>query len=280
MDFSPEQEGTQEEVAEHYKIEKELAEKLRTANRAERIGLYAAVYDELFKRVPYHSQLMRKKDSSLRMHEVAEQMSLLNRFLKGNKTFLEVGSGDCALAFEVAKNTKRVYAVDVSREITASAKLPKNFELILTDGFSVPVMESSIDVAFSHDFVEHLHPEDFREHLKTIFSKLAPNGLYVCMTPNRLSGPHDISRDFDATATGFHLKEYTVLELHGILLQNGFGHLTAYVGGKGIYLRSPLVLIKAIEKTLIALPHSISKKVSRTLPVMALLGISLIAKKR
>ncbi len=194
MDFGPEQEGTPEEVAEHYKIEKELAEKLRTASRAERIGLYSAVYDELFERVPYHSQLMRKKDLMLRKREVTEQINLLNRFLKADKTFLEVGSGDCALAFEAAKNAKMVYAIDVSREITANAKLPKNFKLILTDGFSVPVPENSIDVAFSHDFIEHLHPDDFQEHLKTIFSKLAPNGIYVCMTPNRLSGPHDISR--------------------------------------------------------------------------------------
>ena len=47
---------TQEELLEHYKIEKELASKLRNASKEERKHLYTSLYDELFKRVPLHPQ--------------------------------------------------------------------------------------------------------------------------------------------------------------------------------------------------------------------------------
>ena len=44
-----------ENIRQHYIIERELADRLRHASREERrAGLYAAVYNELFRRVPDH----------------------------------------------------------------------------------------------------------------------------------------------------------------------------------------------------------------------------------
>lgn len=40
------------EVEHHYRVELELAQRLRMAPRDERLRLYGAVYDELFQRVP------------------------------------------------------------------------------------------------------------------------------------------------------------------------------------------------------------------------------------
>ncbi len=51
-----------EQIREHYEIEKELADRLRLSSRAERRQMYGRVYDELFRRVPHHSQLTRKAD--------------------------------------------------------------------------------------------------------------------------------------------------------------------------------------------------------------------------
>ena len=47
---------TREELRQHYDVERELADRLRTASKDERRTLYAEVYDELFKRVPLHPQ--------------------------------------------------------------------------------------------------------------------------------------------------------------------------------------------------------------------------------
>jgi SAM-dependent methyltransferase len=277
--FTANDDEISEALIEHYKIEKSLAKRLRDASREERLGLYSSVYDELFKRVPYHLQLMRKKDAELQAVKVAQQMKLLLRFLRSDLTFLEIGPGDCSLSFEVSKYVKKVYAIDVSTEITKNKATPKNFELIISDGLSIPVSDNSVDLAYSKDLVEHLHPDDFREQLSILFRKLASNGLYVCITPNRISGPHDISKYFDAVATGFHLKEYTVSELSQIMVQSGFSKIETYIGGEGLYLKFPTVLLRAFENILLILPRSIRKILSNTLPGMALLGITLIARK-
>jgi hypothetical protein len=51
---------TAEQIREHYEIEKQLASRLRMAGKAERRTLYAALYDELYRRVPHHPQLTKK----------------------------------------------------------------------------------------------------------------------------------------------------------------------------------------------------------------------------
>src|SRR4051812_11657204 len=101
-------------IREHYLIEKGLAARLRTANREERKYLYTALYDELYRRVPAHPQLTRKADPAAQARAVRGRMMVLRRFLHANTTFLEVGPGDCALALEVARLVRQVYAVDVS----------------------------------------------------------------------------------------------------------------------------------------------------------------------
>ena len=104
---------------------------------------------------------------------------------------------------------RQVYALDVSAEITSRVSLPSNFKLILSDGTSVPLPPESVDVAYSNQLMEHLHPDDALEQLQGIWRALRPGGVYICLTPNRVNGPHDISQYFDSVATGFHLKEYT-----------------------------------------------------------------------
>ena len=44
-------------------------------------------------------------------------------------------------------------------------------------------------------------------------------------TPNALVGPGDVSRFFGETAQGFHLHEYTIRELCGLLGECGFGQI-------------------------------------------------------
>ena len=80
------------------------------------------------------------------------------------------------------------------------------------DGFDLGVDAGSIDVIYSNDVVEHLHEEDMLEQTSSIRRALTSGGVYVCVTPNRLSGPHDVSKHFSDKAEGFHLREYTVTE--------------------------------------------------------------------
>lgn len=267
------------QLRRHYEIERKLAARLRSASREERRYLYSALYDELFQRVPNHPQLLQKADPKRRLIAVSTQMQLLKRFLKPDSIFLEVGSGDCSLSREVAKYVKKVYAIDVSQEITKNEIFPQNFCLIISDGCSIPVPQGSISIAYSNNLMEHLHPEDSYEQLKGIYRSLGRGGKYICITPNRVSGPHDVSRFFEDIATGFHLKEYTVEELSRLFAEIGFSEVNTYIGGRGINVRFPAFVIKTCERILCCLPSSLRKRTSCILLIAALLGITVVAKK-
>jgi SAM-dependent methyltransferase len=263
---------TPEQIREHYEIEKELASRLRNASKEERRSLYAAVYDELFRRVPSHPQLTQKASPEEKTRAIAAQMNFLRRFLRSGDVFLEVGPGDCALALEAARVAKQVYAVDVSDEITKAASFPENFKLFLSDGCAIPVEPDSVQVVYSNQLMEHLHPDDAFEQLENIRRALAPRGIYVCITPNRLTGPHDVSTYFDPVATGFHLKEYTVAEMKAAFKKAGFTKVKTYIGAKSLFLRFPVLPLVFCEKILEMLPFSLRKIIARSAPFRAMLN--------
>ena len=272
---------TVDRITEHYEIEKDLANKLLNANKTERANLYTLLYDELFQRVPDHPQLTRKANNESYNTKINTAWSnWLKQFLSVNSTYLELGPGDCSLAFDVAKYVSKVYAIDVSTEITASSSQPNNFELIISDGCSIPLEPNSIDVAFSNQLMEHLHPDDALEQLQNIFKVLKPGGMYICSTPNRLAGPHDVSRYFDEVATGFHLREYCIFELVDLFEAVGFTKIKKFFTIRGIPVSSvfmPVFLFSWLEIILDKLPSSTGKMISRMIPIRIIIDINLVA---
>ena len=259
-------EGSQrssEQVREHYEIEKALAAQLRAASAKERKQLYGKLYDELCRRVPHHPQLSRKASPEETRRLVHHQLNVLSRFIGRDTTYLEIGPGDCALTFEVAKYVRKSIGVDVCAELTASERRPENFELILSDGTSIAVPGGSIDVAYSNQLMEHLHPEDARDQLLNLNRALRLGGIYVCETPNRLTGPHDVSRDFDAIATGLHLREYTNAELIELFRECGFNPVWIYSTVRGHPFRLPSWLPLGLELWLMRQPPARSRALLR-----------------
>jgi SAM-dependent methyltransferase len=234
------------------------------------------VYDELFRRVPDHPQLSLKLDAKARQDDLAQRLAILKNYLRSDETYLEIGPGDCSLAREVAKLTRKVYAVDVSNEITKGIDLPDNVELIISDGSSIPVPNDSVDLAYSDQLMEHLHPEDAIDQLRNIYRSLAAGGRYICITPNRLSGPHDVSQYFDDVATGFHLKEYTMTELSEMFRDVGFRKLQVLVGARGFHIKTPTLIIKLLESILARVPHRLGRTFARGLPLRLILGVKLV----
>ena len=257
---------TLEQLAEHYGIERELADRLRASSRQERGGLYALVYDELFQRVPLHPQLTNRAEPHDVARKLTRQLRFLRCFLDRDTVFLEVGAGDCAVALAVARIARQVYAVDVSEEITRDLPRPSNFELILSDGCGIPLPPGSVGTAYSNQLMEHLHPDDAIEQLGNIYRALAPGGRYVCVTPNRLSGPHDISMYFDVVPHGFHLKEYTNRELRRLFKRVGFRRVAASIGARDIWVDIPPVLLIVAETILDRLPYGLRTGLARRLP--------------
>lgn len=264
---------TLEQLREHYEIEKELARKLRYANEENRKKLYASLYNALFSLIPHHPQILKKDNNIEGKEAVYVQMKFLKRFLNPSISFLEIGAGSCNLSLEVMKYVKRVYAIDVSEEIAKDVRAKENFEFIISDGCSIPVPENSIDVAYSYQLIEHLHPDDTYEQLQNIYKAIAHNGIYICVTPSRLSGPHDISKYFDTVSTGFHLREYTATELYDLFQKCGFSEIYFYVGIKGRYFIFPFLAMKVCEKILDSFPTSLRKKLINVQPLKKLLDV-------
>ena len=176
---------TPEEIKRHYDVEKELANLLRSAGREERPGLYGRLYAELFRRVPDHPSL--KVDTAPAINSLRGQMLFLRRFLNSDATLMEIGSGTCMLSLEAAKHVKKVYAIDVEDQTSKSARKPDNFQLIIYEGIDIPLPEGSVNIAYSNQMIEHLHPDDALALTQDIYRVLAPGGIYVCSSPNRLA---------------------------------------------------------------------------------------------
>ncbi len=266
---------TPEQLRQHYEVERELADRLRHATKEQRRTLYSAVYDELFKRVPQHPQHTNQASPERLAADVAEKMEIVAPFLNAKTVFLEVGPGDCEFAKVVAAKVAQVLAVDVSDEITRKRTLPDNLRLVLSDGSTIPVAAGSVDVAYSNQLMEHLHPDDAVEQLRHLHAALAPGGVYLCITPSRLTGPHDISGVFDREATGFHLKEYTVGDLSALFRQVGFSKVCVVFGGHGKFTLLPTWPAVVCEKLLDLLPHGLRKTLALKPPFRWLFGVRL-----
>jgi len=230
------------QLREHYAIERELADRLRQSPREVRGDLYRQVYDELFRRVPHHPQLRSRNEAD-----------------------------------QLAERVNWSHAIEVSEAVTRCLARPSNFELHITDGLHIPLRTNSVHVAFSDQLIEHLHPDDAKLQVGEVARTLVPGGAFICITPNRLYGPRDISEYFDERATGLHLREYSAGELRKLLLVSGFGRVEFFAGARGLYVKMPYWLISLVEGTLDALPHRLRKFLADNAPMRALLGLRLAA---
>jgi SAM-dependent methyltransferase len=242
-----------EQLREHYAIERRLAQRLREAPAGERGALYARVYDELFSSIPHHPQL-HLRDSGERTVRVQRELHFLAPLLARDLVLLEIGAGDLALSRRLAGMVGEVHAVDVASAIAVDESPAANLHIYLTDGRGLPLPDGSVGLAYSNQLLEHLHPEDAIEHLREVFRVLEPGGRYLCVTPNALTGPWDISRMFSDTPTGLHLREYSNRELMTLLGSAGFADVRAVVPGRDMAREVPAWLFTIPERALLGLP--------------------------
>lgn len=265
---------SKDRLLKRYTIERKLADRLRAAPPDQRTKVYGEVYDELFRSIPDHSQFSITPDQ--RNRQILAKLRFVSRFLNKDSCLMEIGAGDCAFSINAAPSIRRGIVVDVSEVIISGAADVENLEVVITDGVSLPVEAGSIDVAYSDQLMEHLHPDDAQAQLMNVVRALRPGGIYVCITPNRVYGPHDVSRGFDKVARGFHLREYSAHEMREIFLAAGFKKVSFYAGGSGHYVRMPSVVALAAETAFERLPQFIRGKVPR-LATYIIFGLNVVA---
>jgi SAM-dependent methyltransferase len=267
---------TAEQLRNHFEVERELASRVLNASRDERRIILPTLYDELFARVPDHPRLTRQITPEMRAVAIESRLRILRPHLSKGMHFLEFAPGDCALSHAVCPLVKSVTAVDISDQRSLGASQPENFNLILYDGYELDLAESSVDMAFSYQFLEHLHPEDVGIHLRNAARVLKEGGVYIFDTPHRFSGPHDISSAFGNELKCLHFQEWTYREMFELLRQHGFGSCFSYAGGKvrKSYLINFLKL--SVERIIGMLPcrwtRTCSERIFQGVTVMAVKG--------
>lgn len=249
-----------DELRRQFDIERELAQRLRDA--ADRGGLYSSVYEEFLRRVPHYRE--EQHDQAAMDALVALQLRLLDPFLASRPRFLEVGGAGGALTSELSRRLPRVIAIEAAAPDTAP---PPNVEVIVTDSPPYPLPDGCVDLAFSSHVIEHLVPADAFFHLREMRRLLAPYGQYVCVTPNRLWGPHDVSRYFTDRPEGLHLREYTHNALIRLMKKAGFQSCRAIARLGTTGDRPSHLVTRSVEALLAPVPpaqrRSLLQKLSR-----------------
>ena len=246
----------------HYEVEKNIAEKLKAANKEERKAIYRTMYDELFKKIPDHSRLERRKSPKKSQKAVDFNLKFLKKHLSNIESLMEFAPGDGRLSIKIAESVTKVYAVDISNQLENNELLPKNMHLIIYDGYKLNHPKNSVDLAFSNQLIEHFHPEETKEHFQLVYNLLKISGGYLFKTPHRFSGPWDVSRYFSNTPEGFHLKEWTYTELIKLLKSIGFRDVKTYYYMKYFFFKLPIWYFLLKEKILLIFPKGIRRIVS------------------
>jgi len=268
---------SEERLKAHYVLERCLASRLRHSSPADRVKVYAQAYSELFLALPDHPQAVQ--NNATRERHVRKLLALLLPLLGNDKAFLEIGCGDAVLSSAVARHTARSYALDVTDALIDRSMVPQNLDILITTGMEIPVSSSSIDIALSDQLMEHLHPDDAEPQLKEIHRVLKPAGVYYCITPNRATGPHDISSFFDYEATGFHLQEYDSSSLSRLFKEAGFRRIRFIIPVGGFKLPMPRVILRALEMALLSVPRGVRVWAARRRIIGMLAGLNVIATK-
>lgn len=214
---------------EAYRIEKELAERLRRSDRSERQRVAAEVYEELYQRVHWHPDLSRTREE--RIGGVRAQTTAYSEWVARSERVLEVGAGSCDAIRELARANPSAFfaAVDITAAPLRSSgqPLPDNVRFIQAGAMGIPFENASFDFAYCSQVLEHFHPDDVPDHVAEVARVLRPGGWFGLDTPNRVTGPHDISRGYTREPTGLHLKEWTYEELADLLMAHGFDRVVA-----------------------------------------------------
>jgi SAM-dependent methyltransferase len=257
---------TREQVWNHYVVESDIARRLKAADHEQRKAIYASMYDELFARVPDHPRLTRRTSPERTARANRNKMALLGRVLAPRGTVLEFAPGDCRFAAVVAGRVGEVIGVDISDQRAPGEPWPPNLRLVVYDGYGLDeIPDASVDVIFSDQLIEHLHPEDVLAHFRLAHRLLRDGGCYAMRTPHAVSGPWDVSRHFCEHPEGFHLKEWTVTELRRALLELGYRRVDCYWGLRSVQRRLPFAYFQAMEALLQRAPRGLAQRLARVL---------------
>lgn len=206
-----------------YEIENKWSSLIKATPELAKKKIYAEQgYEEL--RKFYFDNKVRSLD------EVSEAGAFDNRLILDligkNKTVLEIGYGFGNAIKFIAPYQKKMIGIErhsyASQEIKSRLKGSADIELKVGDFLDIAFDQNYFDAVYCDQVFEHIIPEEALAYMEKIHKILRNGGIFILITCNRATGPHDISKYFSETAEGMHLREYTYNELGDMLLESGF----------------------------------------------------------
>jgi SAM-dependent methyltransferase len=228
----------EEKTLFHYRLEKELAKRIRESTPGVRKEVTLAAYKELYERVPWH--ISRNKTPAELDSEGRYYAVFLRPLLPPHAKVLELGCGSGSTLNHIGGFIREGIGIDATLTKAQVMRYP-HISLREDDVRSITLKEKNFDLIYSFHLIEHLHPDDLPVHLQSVFDHLRSGGVHLVITPNAVTGPHDISRGFDDTASGFHLKEYTYAELLPALRRAGFRNIRTQMLPRALFSMHPLL---------------------------------------
>lgn len=213
--------------------------------------------DHIQLEVKYHDLITNEKDTSKRQEIYSkayqEYYELFSKHHVHKKTFgykpglshvyrkfiekkivVDIGCGYGISTFDFSRYAKKVYGLEIADHLisgarnTAKSKGYTNVEFIKLEANKLPFPDNSVDTIYSNDLVEHLHEDDLELHFSEVYRTLKNGGVYICLTPNRIFGPHDITVKLfnkGSSPVGLHIHEFTYDELLKFFIKHNFRDL-------------------------------------------------------
>ena len=216
-------------------LEFDYAQRLRQVGLTERRPLYGEAYTTVYKFKQFPGRLPEERTAGTSRALV----ELLLGVLGEEERVLEVGCGRGYTCLMLAPHVAAMVGTDVSETALAEATAVlaqygrRNATVYNVSAFGLDehFAPEQFSTVVSIEVVEHLHPEDAEEHYRQVLRLLQPGGRYIIVMPNRLNGPHDITREEYpglAEAIGFHLNESTYHEMGTVLTRVGYTQLCSF----------------------------------------------------
>ena len=246
---------------QQYLLEKELGNLILNTPQENRRGLYRAVYKRFYEELPAERKALLFRSEAQKKVVSDLKFKLVKPFLSSaDLTFMEIGAGDNHFLNHLAKCLRQLISIEAADDMIPYSD-HENISVIIDDFPPYNVGSNSVDLAFSSHFIEHLHPEDAYLHMLDFKRILKVNGYYICITPNKIYGPHDISGYFSQEAEGLHIKEYTYSSLTSLFRKAGFRNLRSVAKIGETPSKFKLIQKIWLERLILALPFQQRRKV-------------------
>jgi SAM-dependent methyltransferase len=196
---------------QQFELERALRGEILRSPKELRTSVFASAYEQLFAVFPDHSVFDASTEEGRGRGRLSAGL-IAPLLRKSGGRILEVGCGRGdtlaalqGLGYECVGVEPSVHMMD------ACAANGVTVHFGTADSLDFP--DDYFDAVFCQEVIEHLHPEDVPCFFAEAHRVLRRGGVLSVETPNRTTGPQDISREFTEVAQGLHLKEYSVYEV-------------------------------------------------------------------